>query len=164
MRGHDERDDYDDEPWRKSEAPDNVRRVANALWWFGLIQLVVSSFGVVFAIGCFVSARVDGEYGKYKPPDLYWMGALSLAGVIWNCVLMWAAGGMARGEGYRRSFTAAILGVLPIPCAYLGMFSVPVGIYALVLLRKPDVRARFAAVARRSTATSPTRPLPEGPP
>ena len=45
-------------------------------------------------------------------------------------------------KGYSGALTAAILAVIPVcsPCFVLG---IPFGIWAIVLLRKPDVKERF---------------------
>jgi hypothetical protein len=50
---------------------------------------------------------------------------------------------MLRLKGYRSAFHAAILASIPFcsPCFVLG---IPFGIWAVILLRRPEVRDRFA--------------------
>lgn len=60
-----------------------------------------------------------------------------------SCFLIFrGARKMRRGEDYRRAKIAAILSCIPIlsPIMYVG---IPFGIWALVVLRRPDVRAEF---------------------
>src|SRR5262245_31985142 len=54
---------------------------------------------------------------------------------------------MRRGVSYRFAMTSAILASLPLlsPCLWMG---IPFGIWALVVLRRPDVRAAFVSTAR----------------
>jgi hypothetical protein len=51
---------------------------------------------------------------------------------------------MRRGTNYKVALISAILGCIPFlsPAIYFG---IPFGIWALVVLRRPDVRAAFAA-------------------
>ena len=59
-------------------------------------------------------------------------------------VLVYGAIGMIRQKGYSAAFTAAIIAVIPIcsPCFVLG---IPFGIWAIVLLLKPEVRESLSA-------------------
>jgi hypothetical protein len=61
---------------------------------------------------------------------------------LMNLAIALGAISMIRLQSYRSAFTAAILAVIPVcsPCFLLG---IPFGIWALVLLSRPDVRQRF---------------------
>jgi hypothetical protein len=66
--------------------------------------------------------------------------------VCWTAMtaaIMWGSIAMLRLRGYSNAMTAAVLAVIPIcsPCFVLG---IPFGIWAIVLLRRPEVRAMFA--------------------
>lgn len=143
MTEHDQREDYDDEPVPPGIAPEPLRAFSNVLWALGLVQLVAAGIGLMFVVCSFISARVDGEYAKYKPQDLYWMLAMSGVGAAFNVVVMWGAAGMGRCYGYRRSAAAAVLSAFPLPCFYLGVATVPIGLLALYQLRKRRVRSLF---------------------
>ena len=63
-----------------------------------------------------------------------------------NCVILVGAWNMRQGTKYRLAYITAVLSCIPILSAggYLG---IPFGIWALVLLRRHDVKAAFAAKA-----------------
>jgi ABC-type siderophore export system fused ATPase/permease subunit len=56
---------------------------------------------------------------------------------------------LLRFRRYGLAFAAAVLTVLSLPWFYLCVVQVPIGL-VIQLLRRRDVRARFAAVARDS--------------
>ena len=65
--------------------------------------------------------------------------------VVWIAMSLAIIAGsicMLRLKGYSGAMTAAIVSVIPLcsPCFVLG---IPFGIWAIVLLRRPDVRNRF---------------------
>jgi hypothetical protein len=57
-------------------------------------------------------------------------------------VVLLGSVGMIRLRGYRSAFIAAIIALIPVcsPCFVLG---IPFGIWAIVLLLKPEVKGRF---------------------
>jgi hypothetical protein len=70
-------------------------------------------------------------------------GVISLA--LWplmNLAIALGAISMIRLKNYRSAYTAAILSVIPIcsPCFLLG---IPFGIWAIVVLNRPEVKQRF---------------------
>ena len=70
-------------------------------------------------------------------------GVVALVGwVITMIVIAVGAIGMLRLQGYGMAVTAAVLSVIPCcsPCYVCG---IPFGIWALIVLRRPDVRCRF---------------------
>ncbi len=68
--------------------------------------------------------------------------AVSLPYLILNALIFFGALKMKNLQGYGLAMTAGILSLIPCcgPCVCLG---IPVGIWALVTLRKPEVRASF---------------------
>ena len=65
--------------------------------------------------------------------------------IVWplmNVAIALGAISMIRLNSYRSSYTAAILSVIPVcsPCFVLG---IPFGIWAIVVLNRPDVKRRF---------------------
>jgi hypothetical protein len=151
MTGHDEREDYDDEPWRgRATAEQQVRTPATIIEVFGAIQLGLSVLGflagaVVIVWGTIDPAAVDAE-------DMTWYeaaGLLALAGlaILWNWVVVRGAGRMRACRSYRLAVAAAILSFVGCPLYYCFLISAPVAIWALVVLARRDVRAHFQAVA-----------------
>ena len=62
--------------------------------------------------------------------------------IIMTVAIIWGSIGMVRLRGYRNAMAAAVLAVIPVcsPCFVLG---IPFGIWALVVLLRADVRAKF---------------------
>jgi hypothetical protein len=65
--------------------------------------------------------------------------------VVWiiiTAAILWGSIAMLRLRSYRDSFVAAVLSVIPVcsPCFVLG---IPFGIWAIIVLIRPEVRARF---------------------
>ena len=60
--------------------------------------------------------------------------------VLTNGLMLVGAMKMRRLEGFGLSATAAILGILPCTCCCLGL---PFGIWALVVMNKPEVKEHF---------------------
>ncbi len=69
--------------------------------------------------------------------------------IIWSIVLLATSGAVIYGaiqmknlRNYRSAMTAAIISIIPLlgPCCILG---IPFGIWALIVLMQPDVKAAF---------------------
>lgn len=65
--------------------------------------------------------------------------------VVWMALTVTIVVGsfsMLRLKGYNSAMTAAIVAIIPIcsPCFFLG---IPFGIWAILLLRKPEIKQRF---------------------
>jgi hypothetical protein len=150
---YDPRDDYDDEPWRRRRAPEQkVRTPATIIEVFGAIQLGLSLLGFVAAV---VVAVIDRGFAReIWTPDTIAVVAASLVGLGWNVVVRRGAAGMARFQRYRRALLSAALAIVPTPFVFCGAFSLPIGLWALAMLLRPDVRARFAVAARGNIAGS----------
>jgi hypothetical protein len=156
MSEHDPREDYDDEPWKGRLAPDHVVRwPASAMWVFGLVQLILSLLGLVMiAVG--VIWRAQDEPDKWADhfldEDFRVILAAGAFGTIANLVIMHGAAGMVRFRRYPWAVTASVLIVFSLPFVYFAMFTVPLGVWALIVLLRRDVRARFAANAREKAS------------
>jgi hypothetical protein len=76
--------------------------------------------------------------------------SLQLIAALPSCFIAYGAWCMRRGVRYRVSMTAAILACIPMisPMIWIG---IPFGIWALIVLRRKDVRAAFAAARVPST-------------
>ena len=80
------------------------------------------------------------ESGSFEDSMLYLI-TTSLT-LLWPFVVLWGSFQMLRMRSYFWARAAAAMAIVPIcgPCVILG---VPLGIWALIVLRKPEVRAAF---------------------
>jgi hypothetical protein len=161
VSGHDEREDYDDEPWRKRRPPDeSIRWAASTIWAFGQVQLILSGLGFFFAAWVAILTAFDEGIGKDAEPfEVVLFAASSVAAIAWNAVVIRAANRMRQFRRYRLAVLGSAMSVLPVPFFYFAIFSFPLGVYSFILLMRSDVRARFAAVARGTMKAAP----PEAP-
>jgi hypothetical protein len=73
-----------------------------------------------------------------------WLGLVQDAIGVVIAVIVWiGAGRMQRLENYQFAMTAAVVGMVPCisPCCVLG---IPFGIWALIVLNKPEVKPHFS--------------------
>jgi hypothetical protein len=146
---HDERDDYDDEPWRKRRTPEQlVRPVAIALrgcgWLFGVLALGWVAMFVIFLIDPQTGPDAD------QTTNLLIAGGFTGACALWSVGLFRGARRMGGFQGYWAALLAAALAVLPVAFPHAALITIPIGVWALVVLLRRDVRARFAE-NRRTT-------------
>lgn len=158
MTDHDEREDYDDEPWRRAKPEQQVRTPATIIEVFGAIQLGLSVLWFLVAVVMIVWGAIDPA--AVDADDWTWYeaaGLLALAGLaaVWNWVVVLGGGRMRACRNYRLAVAAAVLSFLPWPLYYCLPVSAPVAVWALVVLARPDVRARFKAVARGTIPPAP---------
>ena len=167
MSGHDLRDDYDDEPWKGRATPEQLLRTpATIIEVFGAIQLGLSLLGFVVALVAIVWGMIDPA--AVDAENMTWYEALAvlvlalvlgLVPIIWNLTIIRGAGGMRACRNYRLAISAAGLSFLPLPPYYCLPISAPVAVWALVVLLRRDVRARFRAVARGTMNPAPLEAL-----
>jgi hypothetical protein len=149
---HDERDDYDDEPWRRRATPEQrLRTPASVIAAFGAIQLGFSILGgiataIVICWALFDPAAVDAE-------DMTWYEAVAVLAIVglmvaWNWLIVRGAARMRNCLNYRLAVLAAVLSFFAAPFYYCIPIYAPVAVWALLILLRRDVRARFEAVAR----------------
>ena len=147
MTGHDEREDYDDRPWKGQLAhPSVVRAPATALWVIGLVQFLCTLLGAPFGLLLFGPGAPDGPddwAGVFRNQGFWNLVAICAAGVVSNLLIMRGANHMLGCRRYPWAVTSAVLTMLSVPCIYFAILTVPVGSWALVVLLRRDVRARF---------------------
>lgn len=165
MSEHDEREDYDDEPWRGRRAPESlVRWPATAIWALGLGQFALSAvlLGVAayeFTIRAVGWNHRPGEWKDlFRREDYLTILAGGLAGALSNAVILRGAAGLRRFRQYAWAVAATLLTVLAIPFFLLAVIQLPLGLWVLYLLLRRDVRARFVPVARGTMNSAPPGP------
>ena len=151
---HDERADYDDEPWRPRRPPEQlVRPVAIALqgcgWFFGVLALGWVAMFIIFLI--------DPQTGPTDEPTINLLIAAGFTGActLWSVGLFRGARLMGGFQGYWAALLVAGLAVLPVAFPHAALITTPIGIWAVVVLLQPSVRARFAEVRRGRITKSP---------
>jgi hypothetical protein len=157
---HDEREDYDDEPWRgRLTAEQVVKPPADWLWSCGMFQLGASLCLAGF-FGSVLLQRV-WERQPIRPLDLnaifIWLPT-ALAGVAAAKIVLRGSAAMRQLRRYPWAMAAAVLTTLSVPCILALPYGAPVGIWALAVLLRPDVRARFEATDRGTINESRPRP------
>jgi type IV secretory pathway VirB2 component (pilin) len=96
-------------------------------------------------------AEPKGEPVPNLDPELQriiqtWSGTLGIVSAIIGIVVagfvLYGALRMKKLEGYAWAMTAAILALIPCvsPCCVIGL---PIGIWALIVLLQPEVKAQF---------------------
>ena len=149
MTGHNEREDYDDQPGR-------LLGPAEAMWWagqaiafFALIQLAPSILALVATVTIFVFAGANG--GDFPPTlpfaDVTLVFLAAVVSVGWNALVLRGAVGMPEFRGYRRAVLSAVLVIPAAPVVGLAVVTLPLGVWALIALSRPEVRDRFDAAA-----------------
>jgi hypothetical protein len=152
---HDQREDYDDEPWRgKSVKGRLINLPADLMWSCGWFQVAVSLYalfnGAVLVVGALIDPAV-------RDP---WIAssicfAIGLAGLSVNWLVIRGAKAMRRGTDYPRAVLAACLTVASLPCVASFPYTVPIGIWALLVLNRADVRADFRGNRSATAMSSP---------
>jgi hypothetical protein len=146
MIEHDPREDYDDEPkrWRFAANPD-LLRVASALWWVGLIQLVTAQamggFILLFLWSMGAAINDRGAIG----PEVAIAVMVWLVGTLSSAFVIWCAASARRGHRYILAMSASALTALSFPAIYLFPVISPIGVWALVVLFRHDIRSQFLA-------------------
>lgn len=120
--------------------------------------IILGAMGLLFGLVGIVSSLAGINRNPQLPPGLdeqtqrmvqMWVGLMEKYGVVLNVVSMGFAvvillGGLKlrRLEGYGLVLAAAILALLPCTnaCCCLGL---PMGIWALVAMNKPEVKSQF---------------------
>ena len=155
---HDEHDDYDDEPWRKPTPPEQLARFpALALGWCAWLFVVAGLFGVALAAIFFLdmmgytTERAARDAGGNLVLTAGFVGAC----VLWAVSLVRGARALRTLRGYKFALLAAGMAILPVACPYVAPITLPIGIWAVVVLLQWTVRARFVENDRDT--------LPHGP-
>ncbi len=108
-------------------------------------QLVSMLFNILGTGLVMASPSAQGQ-----PPMPAWMHLMSggvgvvfsILGIIMSVIILMGALKMKKLEAYNFAMTATIIAMVPCisPCCFVGL---PVGIWALVVLLKPEVKAAF---------------------
>jgi hypothetical protein len=126
--------------------PEDPSRAAQArLFWPAVGLIVTSVVWITMALGgsgLFLEWIIvpNGDAGLRQSGiwSLGWLGA----SIVYSLLLIGGAFQMAAARGYAICMATAIGALVPFlgPCYVLG---IPFGIWAIVVLRRPDVRAGF---------------------
>ena len=129
-----------------ANAAQMVKGPAIALMVVGAIGIVWSLFGILGNLLGFGMAGLEDIGG-----DSQWVSMMSSgSGILFSIIqlavsafVIWGALQMQNLRKYQISLGASIAAMLPCvgPCCLLGL---PIGIWALVILMKPEVKAAFA--------------------
>lgn len=120
--------------------------------------IVTAVIGILFAVWNLLSTLLGiglsmpnlSELGEYGPAARYWgyaWGGLGAVGAIIKLgvsgFIIWAALQMKELRQWTLAVVASILAMVPCfgPCCLIG---IPIGIWALVVLMKPEVKAAFS--------------------
>lgn len=129
-----------------------VKGPAVGLMVTAILNLVLALWGLVKLL--FFSAGIEQAYANIPqlndPQVQHWLHLLNgpigilenIFGLAVSSVILVGAIKMQSLRSYSLAFTAALLAVIPCltPCCFLGL---PLGIWALVVLNKPEVKAQF---------------------
>jgi hypothetical protein len=158
MSEHDVRDDYDDEPWRPRNGSQRfAKEIADIMWSFGMFHIgasMVCGGSLVSAAIAQIRSATPAKPGFF--PTIIGLTLASVSGIAVGVVVARGSRAMARSQNYVQANTAAILTLLSLPYVFTAPFTIPLGIMALAVLRRPEIRARFDAVARAAHPTKVT--------
>ena len=124
-----------------------VAGILNVL--FSILSLVMIAF--MPAITKRLNAQLDQLHNPQLQAELHkslenstsaFGIASNVFGLLLSVLILWGAFKMKSLQSYEFCMTAAILAMLPCltPCCLVGL---PLGIWALVVLRKPEVKSQF---------------------
>jgi phage FluMu protein Com len=132
-------------PYAWGDAAAAAARVAGpaiALIIIGALEIAVEVWAVFVTLTEFRAGRAArlGPWADLVTPEAVVIGGA--IGVILGIVVIWGGVKMRNLEGYPLAMAAAIIAMIPCfwPCCMLGL---PFGIWALVVLSDPMVRAAF---------------------
>jgi hypothetical protein len=116
--------------------PSLVLLILGLGWGGGVILLAIVATLVVIVM---LARGINVEIGDVVDTR----GALQLLAALPSCFVAYGAWCMRRGIRYRVSVVASILACIPLisPMVWIG---IPFGIWAVIVLRRPEVRAAFA--------------------
>ena len=128
-------------------AADRVRGPAVGLIVTAVLGFVANVFGLIlnlFAAGLgTAAARTNPEFERLFSMFSGTVGVVSsLVGIVVSALVLYGALKMKKLEKHGWAITASILALIPCtsPCCLAG---IPIGIWALVVLSKPEVKQAF---------------------
>lgn len=113
----------------------------------GILGLVgqVASVGInLLGTGLGAATARSGPEGIVRMMTGGFSALFNLIGIVVGIVILLGALKMKKLESYSFAMTAAIIAMIPCisPCCFVGL---PIGIWALVVLNKPEVKSQFQA-------------------
>jgi hypothetical protein len=129
-----------------SGAAERVAGPAMALLIVGILSVLFKLVGIVGIAVAIVADPAMAQQNNNGPlPMAAELGlniAMTILGLILSSLIIYGALQMRRLESFSASMAAAIVAMLPciFPCCVLGF---PFGIWALVVLNDPSVKAAF---------------------
>ena len=123
--------------------PDRVTGPALALIVLGVIGLLVLLAPMILSmIHRSWVLRTPGVLRLIFPGLSSGNNVLNAIFLILNAVILWGGVKMLKRKDYVLALTAAILPIIPGVGAFV-IVGIPIGVWALVVLRKPEVKAVF---------------------
>ena len=132
-------------PAMSSDAEQQVRGPATGLMVVGVIGFVLSIAGLLFnLIGAPLNfGGLDHNTEVFTRAFTGTLGAISaVVSLLLSALIYWGGMQMKALQNYPLVMAASILAIVPClsPCCLLGL---PIGIWALVILLKPEVKSAF---------------------
>lgn len=139
-------------PYQSPQLSEHPSSAIQAVAWPATGLLAVATICIAFAVlsiamDIFLLASGLVEIVREKTGNnevMYAVFRMSWAATLLGCsaFIIYGALQMRRLKGYTLSFSAALLAAIPClgPCCLLG---IPFGVWAIVILRRPDVRSTF---------------------
>lgn len=109
----------------------------------GICLIVVSILGVLNIVAGMVIRIVGGQdVFDFENPEVIGVWAATIFIPMLNLAVLFGGINMLRGKAFASCMAAGIIAVIPLctPCVVLG---IPFGIWALIVLNQPDVKAAF---------------------
>jgi LSD1 subclass zinc finger protein len=138
----DDEDDYDDRPQSRRRRDDEAQSAALAP---AIVLIVLGSIGIVVAFLYLLVVAVSPGPNGPGPQNVAAFRLGQIAAVVlafcWAGIVLSGAIQMKNKRSYGYAVTAAVVAMLPCNLACLG--GLPIGIWALVVLCRQDVKDEF---------------------
>jgi hypothetical protein len=128
-------------------AADQVNGPAIALIILGAINIVLSLGRMALMVAGMGMSTLPGGSNDAQKAVMAFFGTFGLAllglGLIGGLILLFGGMKMRRLQNYGLCMTASILAMIPcLSCCFL--IGIPIGIWSLVVLSKPEVKNQFS--------------------
>ncbi|MEI7766328.1 MAG: hypothetical protein WCJ97_02695 [Phycisphaerae bacterium] len=128
---------------RPSNPATTVKAPAIALRVCGCIGIFLSAGAILFGLW-FLGLRFIGGVGDsdIQMAGIFYiiLGPLDMIGSV---IILLGARNMQKLQSFSFARTAAIVALIPCVCSPCGIFGIAFGIWALVVLSRPEVRSAF---------------------
>jgi len=117
-----------------------------------IVTAILTGFGSLAVAAFSIAGFVFGEnrlndYGPYRPGEsVTQLGAGLTMAAIWflvACFILYAGLQMSRLRSRELCLVASVLAMIPCTTAICCLVGLPMGIWALIVLNRPEVRAAF---------------------